>query len=70
MASNDTSDNMKSATGKGDDKDEPMEVDTAAEKDDKSSKSGSKSSESNGSVAATGEAKTNTKEPASATASS
>lgn len=70
VTSNDTSDNIKGATGKGEDKDEPMEVDTAAEKDDKCSKSGSKSSESNGSVAAAGEAKANTKEPASATASS
>ena len=42
VTSNDTSDNIKGATGKGDDKDEPMEVDSATEKDDKSSKSGSK----------------------------
>jgi histone deacetylase 1/2 len=63
--SSESSEGTKGAVGK-DDKEEPMEVDTAAEKDDKS-KSSSKTSEDSGNAVA--DSKSSTKEPPSVTAS-
>lgn len=63
--SSESSEGTKGAVGK-DDKEEPMEVDTAAEKDDKS-KSASKTSEDSGNAVA--DSKSSTKEPPSVTAS-
>jgi len=62
----DISEVNKGSNGK-EDKEEPMDVDTAAEKDDKS-KSTSKTSETSGSAAST-DSKSSTKEPLSVTAS-
>lgn len=67
-SSNDSSEVTKGAVGK-DDKEEPMEVDAAAEKDDKS-KSASKTSENSGSGTSVADSKSSTKEPPSVTASS
>lgn len=64
-ASNEGSDATKVGVAK-DDKEEPMDVESSAEKDDKS-KSNSKTADNANSGCASGDSKTNTKEPASAT---